>query len=69
MQGAATSVWAATAAELDDLSGAYLADCHVELPHAMALDPQVAEQLWKVGGRAVECGASTAAVAARSAWL
>lgn len=55
-------MWAATAPELEGLSGAYLADCHEEQPHAIALDPQVAEQLWKVGCRAVVwCAAGTAA--------
>lgn len=54
-QGAATSVWAATAAELDDHGGAYLEDCSVaeEVPAkaghgylAYARDPQNAERLW-----------------------
>ena len=54
-QGAATSVWAATAAELDDHGGAYLEDCSVaeEVPvksgHgylAYAADPANAERLW-----------------------
>ena len=31
-QGAATSVWAATAAELAEHGGAYLLDCHVAPP-------------------------------------
>ncbi len=42
-------MWAATAPELEQSSGAYLADCHVEEPHAIAQDPHTAEQLWQVG--------------------
>ncbi len=39
-QGAATSVWAATAPELDDRGGTYLADCEVTDEHApWARDP------------------------------
>lgn len=54
-QGAATSVWAATAAELDDHGGAYLEDCSVaeEVAHksgrgylAYAADPASADRLW-----------------------
>lgn len=54
-QGAATSVWAATASDLEGCGGLYLEDCHVAAaagpddfegvqPHAT--DPQAAEQLW-----------------------
>ena len=55
-QGAATSVWAASAAELTEHGGAYLLDCHVAQPiteedprngHApWAYDRAGAEQLW-----------------------
>jgi len=54
-QGAATSVWAATAAELDNHGGAYLEDCSVgvEVPEkcghgylAYAREPDNAERLW-----------------------
>lgn len=46
-QGAATSVWAATAPELDDDGGTYLADCEVTDQHApWARDPESAERLW-----------------------
>jgi hypothetical protein len=44
--GAATSVWAATAAELDDDGGAYLADCAVATASAYAVDPDAARRLW-----------------------
>jgi hypothetical protein len=39
-------VWAATAAELDDDGGAYLADCGVATASAYAVDPDAARRLW-----------------------
>ena len=55
-QGAATSVWAATAPELNGHGGAYLEDCHVaernDIPDARggiksyAIDPHRAVALW-----------------------
>jgi NAD(P)-dependent dehydrogenase (short-subunit alcohol dehydrogenase family) len=46
-QGAATSVWAATAPELAGRGGTYLADCEVTDEHApWALDPDSAARLW-----------------------
>jgi NAD(P)-dependent dehydrogenase (short-subunit alcohol dehydrogenase family) len=46
-QGAATTVWAATAPELDTEGGTYLADCQVSEDHApWALDPEAAARLW-----------------------
>jgi NAD(P)-dependent dehydrogenase (short-subunit alcohol dehydrogenase family) len=57
-QGAATSVWAAVAPELDNVSGRYLEDCTIAKPwsddrpmsgvKAYALDPAKAERLWSV---------------------
>ncbi len=48
-QGAATSVWAATAAELDGHGGSYLADCQICTTHApWALDPEGAKRLWSL---------------------
>jgi NAD(P)-dependent dehydrogenase (short-subunit alcohol dehydrogenase family) len=44
--GAATSVWAATAPELADNGGVYLADCQVAVPAAWALDRDSALRLW-----------------------
>lgn len=56
--GAATSVWAATAPELEGRGGLYLEDCHVaEVDDAegaaggvrsYALDPEAAKRLWSV---------------------
>jgi NAD(P)-dependent dehydrogenase (short-subunit alcohol dehydrogenase family) len=46
-QGAATSVWAATAPELDAQGGTYLADTEVTADHApWARDPESAQRLW-----------------------
>jgi NAD(P)-dependent dehydrogenase (short-subunit alcohol dehydrogenase family) len=46
-QGAATTVYAATAAELDAQGGAYLSDCEVTDEHApWARDPDAAARLW-----------------------
>jgi NAD(P)-dependent dehydrogenase (short-subunit alcohol dehydrogenase family) len=46
-QGAATSVWAATAPGLESIGGSYLADCQVSDHHAAwAVDPDAAVRLW-----------------------
>lgn len=55
-QGAATTVWAATAPALADQGGAYLEDCGIATPCASpadpkgvmpwAIDPDAAERLW-----------------------
>jgi NAD(P)-dependent dehydrogenase (short-subunit alcohol dehydrogenase family) len=46
-QGAATTVYAATAPELDARGGTYLADCAVTDEHApWARDPEAARRLW-----------------------
>ena len=56
-QGAATTVWAATSAELDGRGGLYLEDCHIATPTAdpgamegvrtYAMDPTRARDLWR----------------------
>jgi NAD(P)-dependent dehydrogenase (short-subunit alcohol dehydrogenase family) len=46
-QGAATSVWTATAPELAGAGGVYCEDCHVSENHApWALDPESTKRLW-----------------------
>ena len=54
-QGAATSVWAATSTDLDDVGGRYCEDCSLALPaehtvgsgyQAYAVDPDAARRLW-----------------------
>lgn len=53
-QGAATSVWAATAPELDGRGGTYLADAEVTDQHApWARDPESARRLWTVSEQMV----------------
>jgi NAD(P)-dependent dehydrogenase (short-subunit alcohol dehydrogenase family) len=50
-QGAATTVFAATAAEL--ASGTYLADCAVKTASPEGRDPELAERLWAASERIV----------------
>lgn len=45
-QGAATSIYAATAPELADRSGAYLEDCQIKEPSRDAQDDALAKKLW-----------------------
>jgi NAD(P)-dependent dehydrogenase (short-subunit alcohol dehydrogenase family) len=52
-QGAATTVWAATAPELDAHGGAYLGDCAVAKPAPWAADPAAAVRLWTLSERLV----------------
>jgi NAD(P)-dependent dehydrogenase (short-subunit alcohol dehydrogenase family) len=53
--GAATTVWAATAPELEDQGGTYLADCQVNDQHApWARDPESARRLWALSEELVE---------------
>ena len=53
-QGAATSVWAATAPELDDQGGTYLADAEVTDQYApWARDPESARRLWTLSEQLV----------------
>jgi NAD(P)-dependent dehydrogenase (short-subunit alcohol dehydrogenase family) len=53
-QGAATSVWCATAAELAGNGGVYCEDCHVSENHApWALNAENARRLWAVSEQMV----------------
>jgi NAD(P)-dependent dehydrogenase (short-subunit alcohol dehydrogenase family) len=53
-QGAATTVWAATAPELTTQGGTYLADCQVTDQHApWARDPEGAVRLWALSEKLV----------------
>lgn len=52
-QGAATSIFAATAPQLSGQSGAYLSDCRVAQPMAAALDPTLIDQVWAQSERAI----------------
>jgi NAD(P)-dependent dehydrogenase (short-subunit alcohol dehydrogenase family) len=65
-QGAATSIWAAVAPELDGVGGRYLEDCAIAQPWTeerpmsgympYALDPGRAERLWEVSEELVGVG-------------
>ena len=46
LQGAATTVYAATAPELDAQSGSYLSHCAVASPNKAGQDGVLAERLW-----------------------
>ncbi|MEV6073296.1 SDR family NAD(P)-dependent oxidoreductase [Nocardia sp. NPDC052001] len=50
-QAAATSVWAATASELDRRRGVYLSDCAVGKAADHATDPDTAHELWELSTR------------------
>lgn len=52
-QGAATSVFAATAPELAGQSGAYLADCKVKAPSSAGVDAALAERVWTLSEQAI----------------
>ena len=53
-QGAATSVWAATAPQLEGRGGGYLADItEATKPKAWALDPAAAQRLWAMSEKMV----------------
>jgi NAD(P)-dependent dehydrogenase (short-subunit alcohol dehydrogenase family) len=51
--GAATSVWAATASELDGTGGIYLADCAPATAAPWATDPDAARRLWELSERLI----------------
>ena len=63
-QGAATSVWAVTAPELEGRGGRYLEDCNEGLPATPgdrisgwaphARDPEAAQRLWEVSERLLD---------------
>ncbi|MDP2273299.1 MAG: SDR family oxidoreductase [Archangium sp.] len=52
-QGAATSIFAATAPQLAGQSGAYLADCRVAQPTKEALDPSLIDKVWAQSEKAI----------------
>ncbi len=60
-QGAATSVYAATAPDLAGKSGSYLADCAVATPSPEGRDDAIAAKLWEVSDRLVGGGSAAAA--------
>lgn len=54
-EGAATTVYAATAPTLDDHSGAFLSDERIRTPSDLAGDDALAERLWVFSEEAVGC--------------
>ena len=52
-QGAATTIYAASAPELTGASGAYLSDCAIAEPSREAADAELGEQLWAATERFV----------------
>jgi hypothetical protein len=62
-QGAATSLWAAVAPELEGVRGLYLEDCAIALPWTearplsgympYALDPERASRLWDLSEKLI----------------
>lgn len=52
-QGAATTVYAATAPELEDRSGVYLSDCTVGRTSRVGRDDALATRLWNISERLV----------------
>jgi NAD(P)-dependent dehydrogenase (short-subunit alcohol dehydrogenase family) len=53
-EGAATSVWAATAPELAERGGTYIADCAISDEHApWAMNPEAARRLWALSEQLV----------------
>lgn len=50
-KGAETSVWLASAPELEGVSGGYYADCRPRVPIDQARDPEVGRRLWELSER------------------
>jgi NAD(P)-dependent dehydrogenase (short-subunit alcohol dehydrogenase family) len=53
-QGAATSIVAATATELEGVGGKYFVDCQYATPKDYAIDPDTASQLWELSAKWVK---------------
>ena len=53
-RGARTSVWAATAPEVGDVTGAYLKDSEISTPARVARDDVAAKRLWEVSEELVD---------------
>lgn len=53
-QGAATSIWLATATEVENVSGEYFVDCKPQALLPAALDAEAGARLWKVSAELVD---------------
>ncbi|PRW56818.1 short-chain dehydrogenase reductase SDR [Chlorella sorokiniana] len=62
-QGAATTIYAATAPELSGKSGAYLEDCHEAKPWRCARDADMARRLWDKSEELVQAALKKAGLA------
>jgi NAD(P)-dependent dehydrogenase (short-subunit alcohol dehydrogenase family) len=47
-EGAQTTIYLATSPEVEEVNGAYFADCKVKTPRKQALDPTAARKLWEI---------------------
>ncbi len=54
-EGAATTLWAATAPELSHISGAYFADCAPKKPSEASRNRLAAERLWRLSAQLAGC--------------
>ena len=59
-QGAATSVYCATAPEVEENAGGYFADCAPKKPSREAQDPAVARRLWDVTRELIDAASKRA---------
>lgn len=66
-KGAETSIYLATAPELERVSGRYFANCREVRPAPFALDPAAARRLWEVSERLTGVAPGTADTPASSA--
>jgi hypothetical protein len=46
-EGAKTTLYCATSSEVEDLSGEYFDECKPKKPSKLALDSDLADELWK----------------------
>lgn len=47
-EGAQTTIYLATSPEVEEVNGAYFADCKVKTPRKQAMDPAAARKLWEI---------------------
>lgn len=47
-EGAETTIYLATSAEVDGVNGAYFANCKVKTPKKQAMDPEAGRKLWEM---------------------
>jgi len=62
-KGAETSIYLASSAEVEGITGKYFVDCKVTQPAPQATDGAIAKKLWDVSAEMVQLGAGEAASA------